>query len=55
MWVIATRRISWERKCRMTPVWYLSLQNKTDEDVLAVSSYPELKNIVNRVIKCRSA
>ena len=34
----------------MTPVWYLSLQNKTDEDVLAVSSYPELKNIVNRAI-----
>ena len=34
----------------MTPVWYLSLQNKTDEDVLAVSSYPELKNIVNRVM-----
>ena len=34
----------------MTPVWYLSLQNKTDEDVLAVSSYPELKNIVNRAM-----
>ena len=32
------------------PVWYLSLQNKTDEDVLAVSSYPELKNIVNRAM-----
>ena len=34
----------------MTPVWYLSLQNKTDEDVLAACNYAELRNIVNKVI-----
>ncbi len=34
----------------MTPVWYLSLHDKTDEDVLAVSDYTELRDIVNKAI-----
>ena len=34
----------------MTPVWYMSLQNKTDEDVMAACNYAELRNIVNKVI-----
>ena len=33
----------------MTPVWYLSLQKKTDENVLAAESYDELKKIVNKI------
>lgn len=34
----------------MTPIWYLSLHDKTDEDVLAVSDYTELRDIVNKAI-----
>lgn len=34
----------------MTPVWYLSLHDKTDEDVLAVSDYTELRDIVNKAL-----